>query len=88
MRRRFSTAYYILVFLAVHFLIGCNAPKNQLACFNEHFRAGELEKSIQYAESKLRERDKPKSEDLLWALQLGTCERLRGDYQKSTIIIS
>ena len=68
---------------------GCNAPKAELERFNQKFEAGWLhggavvEESLSYAASKVKQRDKPAGEDLLWSLQAGSLERMGGDYAAS-----
>jgi hypothetical protein len=74
----------LLIFLFPAFLTGCNVPRDHLATFNRHFESMDYENSSQFAQKKLRKCGQPKGEDLLWALQLGTVERIRGNYPKST----
>lgn len=62
---------------------GCNAPKDQLMVFNEHFRNCEYQESIDFAQSKMSRGKNPNREDLMWALQIGSVERLRGNYEQS-----
>ena len=69
--------FYLLVFS------GCNAPKDQLTVFNGHFEISDYENSALFAQKKFVERKSPKAEDLLWAMQLGTVERIRKDYSQS-----
>ena len=63
---------------------GCNVPKAHLTTFNKHFEMGDYESSALFAQKKIGQRENPAGEDLLWALQLGTVERIRQNYQKST----
>jgi len=44
----------------------------------------DFENSALFAEKKISKRENPKGEDLLWALQLATVERIRQNYLKST----
>jgi hypothetical protein len=88
MGKRFS--YYVLrlIFISVMFLAGCNAPKNDLLRFNAAFRtdslnSSSLENSVQIAKSKSGKSKDPKGEDLLWAMQLGSLERINQDYKQS-----
>lgn len=75
-------AVFILFNLA--FFAGCNAPRDHLATFNGHFECMDYEKSALFARKKIHKSEKPKGEDLLWALQLGTVERIRKNYLEST----
>jgi len=86
MKRMYLSRFY-LILLLMPFFIGCNAPKSQLNTFNEHFRICGYEQSIQFAQSKMgkaKKGKKPKNNDLLWALQIGSVERLRQNYELST----
>jgi len=74
----------IVTVLNFPFFIGCNAPKQYLTAFNKRFESMDYENSALFAEKRIGKRENPKGEDLLWALQLGTVERIRQDYQKST----
>jgi len=76
--------FAILTLLSLAFSTGCNVPKDHLKAFNKSFETSNYDSSAVFAQKKLRNRKKPKGEDLLWALQLGTVERIRGNYQKST----
>ena len=76
--------FTILAFLSLPFFTGCNVPKDHLTTFNGHFERFDYENSALLAEGKISKRKNPKGEDLLWALQLGTVERIRQDYRKST----
>jgi hypothetical protein len=44
----------------------------------------DYENSVIFAQKNMSNHKEPTSEDLLWALQLGTVERIRKNYQKST----
>jgi len=74
----------ILTLLILPFSAGCNTPKDHLKAFNTHFEASNYENSALFAQKKIGKQKNPKGEDLLWALQLGSVERIRKDYQKST----
>ena len=74
----------VLTVLSLPYVTGCNVPKDHLTKFNRHFEKLDYENSVLFAEKKMHKRGKPKGEDLLWALQLGAVERIRGDYEKST----
>lgn len=76
--------FAILTLFNIFFFAGCNVPKNHLATFNRHFEGADYENSALFAQEKIGKRQTPKGEDLLWALQLGTVERIRRDYRKST----
>ncbi|MBN1391195.1 MAG: hypothetical protein JW947_00150 [Sedimentisphaerales bacterium] len=66
------------------FSIGCNAPKDHLKVFNTSFEASNYDSSAAFAEKKIGKRKNPQGEDLLWALQLASVERIRQNYPKST----
>ena len=74
----------VLLVIIFPILSGCNAPRDQLATFNEHLRIADYEASSAFAEKKIRKREKPHGNDLLWTLQLGTVERLRKNYEHSS----
>lgn len=70
------------------FIPGCNAPKSALKKFDTSFRSealgsGNFSKSIQIADSKQSQGKNPKKEDLLWAMQAATLERMNKNYQQS-----
>jgi len=77
-------AYTILTLFGFLLSSGCNAPKNQLNVFNGYFEVADYNNSAVFAKKKISGKDEPRGEDLLWALQLGCVERMRGDYKKST----
>ncbi len=83
-RIKSSVVFTILALLILPFFAGCNAPQGHLAAFNGHFERFDYEKSAQFAEKKISKKKNPKGEDLLWALQLGTVQRIQQDYAKST----
>ncbi len=67
---------------------GCNAPKDNLEKFNGLYRqdcvaGGGSSEATAFAASKINNNDKPKGEDLLWALQLGSLARIDKDYSQS-----
>lgn len=66
------------------FFAGCNAPKSHLQTFNKRFMSSNLEKSLDFAQSKIGKRKNPAGEDLLWTLQAAAIERLRQNYRQST----
>lgn len=77
----------LLAFLTLSILpfsIGCNAPKDQLKVFNTSFEASNYGVSALFAEKKISRGNNPNGEDLLWALQLASVERIRQNYPKST----
>jgi len=76
--------FAILTLFNLPFFTGCNVPKDHLTTFNRHFERLDYENSALFAQKKIGKQKNPKGEDLLWALQLGTVERIRQDYQKST----
>ncbi len=76
--------FTILTLLNLPFFTGCNVPKDHLTRFNRHFEGLDYESSALFAQKKISKQKNPKGEDLLWVLQLGTVERIRKDYQKST----
>lgn len=82
MTRGLSFSRYLLLLLFV--FAGCNAPKDQLMVFNEHFRNGEYQESVDFAQSKMSKGKKPAREDLLWALQAGAVDRIIQNYPEST----
>jgi hypothetical protein len=63
---------------------GCNAARSHLNVFNGYFETADYENSVVFAEKKISGKDEPRGEDLLWTLQLGCVQRMRGDYRKST----
>jgi len=64
--------------------IGCNAPKENLKVFNTSFETSNYDSAALFAEKKIGQRKNPNGDDLLWALQLASVERIRRDYPKST----
>jgi len=62
---------------------GCNAPRGDLEIFNRDFLASDYERCALFADKKISKQKNPRGEDLLWALQVGTTERIRRDYPKS-----
>ena len=74
----------ILTLLILPFSAGCNTPKAHLKAFNAHFEASNYDSSALFAQKKIHQRKNPAGEDLLWALQLATVERIRQSYPKST----
>lgn len=78
------SVFAILGLLSLPFFTGCNAPQGQLATFNGHFERFDYENSALFAQKKISKNKNPKGEDLLWALQLGTVQRIQQEYTKST----
>jgi len=76
--------FVILGLLILPFFTGCNAPQGHLATFNRHFLGSDYEESALFAQKKISKSKNPKGEDLLWALQLGTVQRIQQEYTKST----
>ena len=76
--------FAILTLLTLPFSTGCNTPKDHLKAFNTHFETSNYENSALFAQKKIGKQKNPKGEDLLWVVQLGTVERIRQNYQKST----
>ncbi|MDD5064278.1 MAG: hypothetical protein PHQ35_05915 [Phycisphaerae bacterium] len=76
--------FAILTLFSLSFSTGCNAPKDQLKVFNTSFEASNYDNSALFAEKKIGQRKNPNGEDLLWALQLASVERIRQNYPKST----
>jgi len=76
--------FAILALLGLLFFTGCNAPQGHLATFNSHFLSSDYEESALFAQKKISKSKNPKGEDLLWALQLGTIQRIQQEYIKST----
>lgn len=74
----------LVFFLILSLFAGCNAPKSHLQTFNRHFTNSRMEKSLEFAQSKIGKRKNPAGEDLLWTLQAATVERLRQNYRQST----
>ena len=83
-RFRNPVVFAFLALIILPFFAGCNAPKDHLATFNGHFEGFDYENSALFAEKKISKQKNPKGEDLLWALQLGTVQRIQQDYAKST----
>ena len=78
------SVFAILGLLSLPFFTGCNAPRGHLATFNSHFLSSDYENSALFAQKKISKNKNPKGEDLLWALQLGTVQRIQQEYTKST----
>ncbi|MCK5601479.1 hypothetical protein KAR91_06415, partial [Candidatus Pacearchaeota archaeon] len=73
----------LIVFFAFMFC-GCNAQKGKLETFNRHYGAGEYAKCSDFLQGQFHQRKTPAGDDLLWALQAGSVERLQGDCALST----
>lgn len=76
--------FAILTLLNLLFSTGCNAPKDNLKVFNTSFEASNYDNSALFAQQKIGRQKNPAGEDLLWALQLASVERIRQNYPKST----
>jgi hypothetical protein len=76
--------FVVLALLSLSFCTGCNAPKSYLAAFNDHFERFDYGSSALFARKKISKNKNPRGEDLLWALQLGTVERIQQEYTKSS----
>jgi len=74
----------VILSIAQLFFCGCNAPKDQLKEFNKLFACCEFEKCSIYAQQRMSNKNNPAGEDLMWALQAGTVERIRGNYAASS----
>jgi len=83
MKRASLSSKFCLIVLLGTFFAGCNAPQSHLMTFNKYFNSSNFEKSIEFAQSKISKSKKPKGEDLLWALQLGSLERLKQNHRES-----
>lgn len=84
-RARFSRIILltILTLVSLPFFAGCGGPRADLAAFNCHFAAADS-LAADFARSKVRERQNPAGDDLLWTLQLASAERFSGNYPGST----
>jgi hypothetical protein len=67
------------------FLVGCNAPKEHLEQFNCMYQQGRLDLAEEFSAKKIKDPNSPSGEDLLWAMQLGSIQRARKNYQDSTL---
>ena len=76
----------VLALSTVYVLSGCNAPKSHLNKFNQSFEAGDFEKARDFAEKKIRQKNTPRGEDLLWSLQIGSIDRIEKNYAQSAEI--
>ena len=74
----------VVLFATLFLLTGCNAPKDNLTVFNRLYEAGDCQASCNYAQSKISKNKTPKTEDLLWTLQLASLERFNQNYAQST----
>jgi hypothetical protein len=82
LQKRFFLALSCVLFAAL--VCGCNSQRDKLETFNNHYAAGNYTDSSAFAEKQLKQRKKPKGNDLLWALQAGSVKRVQGDFAKST----
>ena len=74
----------IFAFTAL-FFAGCSSPQGDLSVFNYRFAGGNYGESAAFARKKIRKNKNPKASDLLWAIQLGTAERMRQNHQQSNL---
>ncbi len=74
----------VLALSAVYVLSGCNAPKSHLNKFNQSFEAADFEQARAFAAEKIRHKDTPRGEDVLWSLQIGSIDRIEKNYVQST----
>ena len=81
---KFKNSVLVVILILLVLFAGCNAPKDQLAAFNGRFESFDYAKSAHFAAGKISKRTNPKGEDLLWALQLGTVQRIQRQYAEST----
>jgi len=72
------------IFPGLFFSQGCNAPKRQLAVFDQYLETGNCDEAIAFSEGRIDSDNKAEGEELLWTLQLGSVERMRRNYSKST----
>ncbi len=63
---------------------GCNAPKKHLTQFNQMVSAGNFADARCFAERKIKQRQNPGGNDLLWTLQVGSLNRIGGNPTAST----
>jgi hypothetical protein len=88
MDRKCSNLVLRLLLVLTVFVVGCNAPRSQLAEFDNSFKrdytgTSDLGATTEYARSKISRSEKPKGEDLLWSMQLGSLERIEQNHQQS-----
>jgi hypothetical protein len=77
-----------ILWMAVGVLLlfaGCNAPKEHLEQFNCMYQQGQLDLAEEFSAKKIKDPNHPSGEDLLWAMQLGSIQRARKNYQDSTL---
>ena len=88
----------LIILLAIISLTGCNPAADNLTKFNTHFKNEYMQwsnpeyqiadtdpflMSTHFADSKIGDRNKPKGEDLLWALQMASLERIKQNHKLS-----
>jgi len=86
--RKYPNRVLHLLLVPTIFIVGCNVPKSHLMKFDSSFKTDylelfNLEKSTQFAQSKISNSKNPKGEDLLWSMQLGCLERIKQNHQQS-----
>jgi len=74
----------VTLVIPLFLLTGCNVPKDNLTVFNRLYQADDYQASYNYANAKISNSKKPKTEDLLWTLQLASLERFNQNYAQST----
>jgi hypothetical protein len=80
-----SIIFLIGVYLSSALMFsGCNAPKSHLNKFNQFIELSDFEKARDFAEKKLRQKNTPRGEDVLWSLQIGAIDRIEKDFSQST----
>jgi uncharacterized protein len=87
-KNKVASIFSFILWMAVGillFLAGCNAPKEHLEQFNCMYQQGQLDLAEQFSAKKIKDPNKPSGEDLLWAMQLGSIQRTKKNYQDSTL---
>ena len=74
----------LILFTVLTLVFGCNAPKDNLKKFNTFYETGDYTNCEIFAKSKLKKRTPPGGEDLLWAVQLASIERIMHSDSNST----
>ncbi len=68
-------ALAILISFTCLYLVGCNPAKSHLAAFNCLFEAADFNDAAKYAQNKIKIRENPSGDDLLWTLQFAAAEK-------------
>lgn len=79
-----ARSVFSFIFCIIFLTTGCNAPKKHLTQFNEMIALGDFEGAHCFASEKIHQKSTPSGEDLLWMLQIGSLDRLAGNYTAST----